>query len=79
MVDQDQKLREAVDDPKQHFATPEAVVASTELGTEAKIAILERWRWDAMRLSDSEQEGMGGGENTELDAVERLLLELRGD
>ncbi len=79
MVDEDQRLREAIDDPKQHFASPEAVVASADLGKDAKIAILERWRWDAMRLADSEQEGMGGGENSELDAVERLLLELKGD
>jgi hypothetical protein len=70
---------EAFDDPAQHFGTPAAVLEAADLETADKIAILERWRLDALRLSDSEQEGMGGGEPPHLGEIERLLLELKGD
>jgi len=69
----------AADDPKQRFGTPGAVVEAVELSGDEKIAILERWRLDALRLADSEAEGMGGGENAEIDEIERLLLRLKGD
>ena len=70
---------DAFDDPAQQFGTPGAVVEAAGLATADKIAILERWRLDALRLSDSEQEGMGGGEPPHLAEIERLLLQLKGD
>ena len=76
MTDQ-RRREEAFDDPAQYFATPQAVVDATEFSREDKRAILERWRLDALRLSDSEQEGMGGGESAELAEIERRLYELK--
>lgn len=74
----DQRRREAAfDDPAQCFATPQAVIEATDFSREEKFAILERWRLDALRLADSEQEGMGGGESAELAEIERRLLELK--
>jgi hypothetical protein len=67
----------AFDDPADYFGTPTAVMQAGDFSDADKIAILERWRLDALRLSDSEQEGMGGGEPPELGEIERLLLELK--
>ncbi len=78
MIDERQP-NDTFDDPAEHFGTPAAVMDATDLSRADKIAILERWRLDALRLSDSEQEGMGGGEPPHLGEIERLLLELRGE
>lgn len=76
MTDERRSLDDALDDPEQRFGTPAAVIAATDLSRADKIVILQRWRLDALRLCDSEQEGMGGGENAHLAEIERLLLDL---
>ena len=76
MTDERRSLDDALDDPERRFGTPAAVIAATDLSKADKIAILQRWRLDALRLCDSEQEGMGGGENAHLAEIERLLLDL---
>jgi hypothetical protein len=68
----------AVDDLEERFGTPAALAETTALSVEDRIALLERWRLDALRLSDSEQEGMGGGEAPHLAEIERLILKLKG-
>jgi hypothetical protein len=76
----DERLsNDAFDDPAQFFDSPRAVIEAAGFSKADKIAILERWRLDALRLADSEQEGMGGGENAQLADIEQLLLELRGE
>lgn len=77
MIDERER-NEAFDDPAEYFGTPAAVVDAADFSKADKIAVLERWRLDALRLSDSEQEGMGGGEPPHLGEIERLLLALKG-
>ena len=78
MVDDRESINAAADDLEQRFGTPAVLAERSDLSSDDKIALLERWRLDALRLSDSEQEGMGGGEHPHLGEIERLLLELRG-
>ena len=71
-------IEAALSDPKAFFAEPQDVVAHPQLSKEEKLAILRQWQQDALRLSASESEGMGGGEENMLGRVERaiqLLLE----
>ena len=51
------------------FSEPQDVVADRRLSREQKLAILRRWELDALRLSTSESEGMGGGEESMLSRV----------
>jgi len=78
MAKKDDVMAQATDDPEERFGSPEAVVAAADLSPEEKIELLERWRLDALRLADSEAEGMSGGETPALDEIERLLVQLRG-
>jgi len=66
-------LEEALRDPKAFFAEPQDVVAHPQLSREQKLQVLRRWEQDALRLSASESEGMGGGEDNMLCRVERAI------
>ena len=66
----------ALVDPAAAFATPQAVLQSIDLLREQKIEILCRWAYDATELAVAEEEGMAGGEPSQLDAVMRALDEL---
>src|SRR5271166_4806693 len=52
----------ALQDPQAFFAEPQDVADYPELSRAEKLAILRRWEQDALRLSVSESEGMGGDE-----------------
>jgi len=67
----------ALQDPKAFFSEPRDVVDHPELSRERKLAILRRWEQDALRLSASESEGMGGGEENMLGRVERAIQMVR--
>ena len=67
---------QALDDPCRIFGEPDSVLSHPELGAEQKREILESWRQDAVRLSESEGENMGGGEEPMLKRVNDALLEL---
>jgi hypothetical protein len=60
-------------DPASVFATPEAVLQSTEFDREQKIEILRSWAYDAKEMAVADQENMSGGEN---DLMERILAAL---
>jgi hypothetical protein len=47
---------------RSYFTEPKDVVAHPQLSRDEKLAILREWEQDALRLSTSESEGMGGGE-----------------
>ena len=64
-------------DPKAFFAEPRDVVANLDLSRENKLAILRQWELDALRLSASESEGMGGGEEAMLGRVESAIRMLQ--
>jgi hypothetical protein len=59
--------------PSSCFAEPNDVVAHPQLSRDVKLAILREWEQDARRLSTSESEGMGGGEESMLGRVEAAI------
>ena len=67
----------ALQDPKAIFAEPQDVADNPQLSRDEKLAILRRWEQDALRLSASESEGMGGGEENMLGRVERAIQMVR--
>jgi hypothetical protein len=69
-------IEAALQDPKAFFAEPQEVADHPQLSREEKLAILRRWEQDALRLSASESEGMGGGEESMLGRVERAIQAL---
>jgi len=70
-------LQAALLDPKAFFAEPRDVIAAPQLSHDDKLAILRQWELDAVRLSASESEGMGGGEEAMLGRVESALRMLQ--
>ena len=66
----------ALRNPKAAFAEPKDVVAHPQLSRDMKLAILREWEQDARRLSASESEGMGGGEESMLGRVEEAIQAL---
>jgi hypothetical protein len=66
----------ALSDPHGVFGEPAQVLVHPALDAAQKLAILESWWLDAMRLSESEAEAMGGGEEAMLRRVDEALLEL---
>ena len=69
----------AMQDPQAFFAEPQNVADYSQLSREEKLAILRRWEQDALRLSASESEGMGGGEENMLGRVKLALQRVRED
>jgi hypothetical protein len=63
----------ALRDPAGSFAEPQDVVAHPQLSSGEKLAILRQWEQDALRLSASESEGMGGGKEAMLGRVEGAI------
>jgi hypothetical protein len=63
----------ALQDPQAFFAEPQDVGDDPQLSREEKLAILRRWEQDALRLSASEAEGMGGGEENPASAAQAAL------
>ncbi len=67
------ELDKIMRDPRAFFSEPRYVVAHPQLSREQKLAILRQWEQDALRLSASESEGMGGGEESMLGRVESAI------
>ena len=74
-----QGLRETVPletillDPARYFASPNDVIADERYSPAARRQILQRWHEDALRLEDSAEEGMTGGEKSRLREIELAL------
>ena len=66
-------LDEMMCDPRAVFPEPQDVVAHPQLSREQKLAILRRWEQDALRLSASEAQGIGGGKGIMLGRVESAI------
>jgi hypothetical protein len=66
-------LTRALLDPASTFETPQAVLRSTDLSRDQKREILCSWAYDAVELAVAEEEGMAGGEPSQLEAVMRAL------
>jgi hypothetical protein len=65
-------------DPSSSFRRPEDVVGDSRLRRQQKIEILCRWAYDATELAVAEEEGMGGGESSNLQAVLDALVSITG-
>jgi hypothetical protein len=68
--------QQALDDPCRIFGEPRNVLSHPDLDAKQKREILESWWQDAVRLSESEGENMGGGNEPMLKRVNDALLEL---
>jgi hypothetical protein len=62
--------------PSVSYGRPDDVVNDARLTRDQKIAILREWHYDAVRLQDSAEENMTGGEPDRLQAVSNALLKL---
>jgi hypothetical protein len=60
-------------DPAAVFGRPADVLSAASLRAEQKIEILFRWAYDARELAVAEEEGMGGGETTDLGSIAAAL------
>ena len=65
-------------DPGASFHRPEDVAGDPRLSRRQKIEILCHWAYDATELAVAEEEGMGGGESNNLQAVLNALVSITG-
>jgi len=63
----------ALQNPQACFVEPKDVANDPRLSRDEKLAVLHRWEQDALQLSVSEAEGMGGGEENMLGRVKTAL------
>jgi hypothetical protein len=71
-------LEKARLDPGSVFADPEALRDHRGLTREQKIELLRRWAYDASELAVAEEEGMAGGEPSQLSRILAVLHALTG-
>jgi hypothetical protein len=76
MPDAPDWFEKAMQDPADCYRKPGEIVVDDRLTAEQKRKVLEAWKLDADRLSESESEGMGGGVRPHVDEVEKALLAL---
>lgn len=62
-----------ISNPAACFASPEELLASTEIAKEEKIAALRNWAYDAAEMCVAVEEGMRGGNG---DLLRRVLIAL---
>jgi hypothetical protein len=65
-------------DPGSVFADPEALRDHGGLTREQKIELLRRWAYDASELAVAEEEGMTGGEPSQLSGILAVLHAMTG-
>ena len=71
-------LEKARLDPGAVFASPEELRDHRGLTREQKVEILRRWAYDASELAVAEEEGMVGGEASQLARILSVLDSLTG-
>jgi hypothetical protein len=76
--DSEINLEQARLDPGSVFSNPEELRDQCGLTREQKIEILRRWAYDASELAVSEEEGMIGGESSQLARILSVLDSLTG-
>ncbi len=65
-------------DPGSSFRRPDDVISDPRLQRQQKVEILCRWAYDAVELAVAEEEGMNGGEASNLHGVLNALLSITG-
>lgn len=73
----DTRVDELVMHPTRHFQAPAEVLTHPGLKHDDKVRILESWKLDAQRLSESASENMTGGEEGDLREVSKALMHLK--
>jgi hypothetical protein len=73
--DMERNLDNMISNPPRYFNHP-AEVLNEPLSTEDKRKILESWKQDAHQLAQSTAENMSGGEEGDLRAVNKTLIQL---
>lgn len=69
-------VEDLIANPNRHFGHPIDVLNAPTLSTDDKRRILESWKLDAQRLAESTSENMSGGEESDLRAVSKVLVQL---
>ncbi len=69
-------LQQALADPASTFNSPGDVLDHPRLSVHQKVEILSRWAYDAAEISVAEEEGMRGGEITDMSAIIQALGQL---
>lgn len=72
---QHRTVDDMVSNPQRFFHHPADVLSAT-LSTNDKRRILESWKLDAQRMAESTAENMSGGEEGDLRAVSKTLVQL---
>ena len=70
-------VEDLIANPNRHFDNPEDVLHEPTLTADEKRRILESWKLDAQRLSESDSENMTGGEEDHLREISRVLIDLK--
>ena len=71
------QVEDLISHPTRYFSNPREVLLDQNLTHSDKRKILESWKLDASRLSESTAENMTGGEQEDLRDVSKVLLELK--
>lgn len=71
-------VEQALMSPTSVFDHPTEVVGSQQLSRDQKLQILKLWESDAQSLERATDENMSGGEQPQLDEINRALSELEG-
>lgn len=69
-------LEKALLDPGAVFSDPQELRDHPDLTYEQKIELLRRWAYDASELAVAEEEGMVGGESSQIARILAVLDEL---
>jgi hypothetical protein len=69
-------VKDAIANPTRHFDTPQEVLEDAGLSERDKKKVLDAWEEDARRLSVATEEGMSGGEPSNMAEVAEAKAEL---
>jgi hypothetical protein len=78
MSEAEEAYEKALLDPSAVYTAPREVLEDATLSDEQRLEILKRWELDAREKQVAEEEGMGGGERSELIDVEEAIKTLEG-
>jgi len=76
-ADESIDVERALLDPSSCFSSPAGVLEAPGIGDPQRLQILERWELDSRGLAVASEEGMAGGEATDLKSVLDALSILR--
>lgn len=70
------RFHEAVGSPRRVYGSPSDVLADEALSVAEKREVLRQWESEAIHLQESDAEGFGGGERSQLDEIVNALASL---